>query len=299
MAFPSSAETPPSLSEYGMSYSGYAWGPKTALEIRKLDGVDMPAVRSGDAGRPRDHGMFVGLDVMGDREVIVEGDLHPLTGTLYEAETALAAATVPGGSIQVPLYLNLPGFGTLASLARVRKRQMPRDIMLTLGKLGKVTLLFASSDPKWYATPTRTASVSPPNSTLGFKFPMTFNLSFGGGTVAGSLAVTNAGNIETRPLLTVEGPCENPSITNVTAPGSPNLKFNLTIAAGAKLVIDTDLHTATYYTAGSTLGSSRVATLAYGSQWWILEPGISTIQFLAGSTGEGKLSVQWASAYVI
>jgi Phage tail protein len=182
-------------------------------------------------------------------------------------------------------------------MARIRKRQMPRNIELALGGLGKVALMFAADDPRWYAQ-TQQASVTPPTKTAGFSFPMKFPLSFGGGSVAGSLAVTNAGNIETRPLLIVEGPCESPSITNITAEGSPNLQFNLTIASGAKLVIDTDFHTATYYTAGTTLGSTRLGTLAYGSEWFTLGVGTSTLQFLAG-TNEGTLSVQWASAWIL
>jgi hypothetical protein len=297
ISFPSYGTSWPVLSAYQMSFAGYVMGPGTALEIKELTGVDMPAVRSGDSGRPRDHGMFRGLDVMGGREPGLTGDLHPLSGTLEAAEEALSNATIPGGSEDTPLFLNLPGWGTLACMARVRKRQMPRDIQLSLGKLGKVALLWAADDPRWYSQ-TQQASVVPPTKTAGFSFPLKFPLSFGGGSVAGSLAVTNAGNIETRPLLIVEGPCESPSITNVTAEGSPNLTFNLTIASGAKLVIDTDLHTATYYGPGSTVGSTRLGTLVYGSQWFTLGVGTSTIQFLA-ATSEGQMSVQWASALIL
>jgi hypothetical protein len=296
--FPKYGEAVPSLPAYGMAFNGYVWGPNTNLEIKQLDGIDLPTVRTGDAARPRDHGLFRGLDVMAGREVIVTAELHQKVGSFQEAEQALAAATVPGGTEDTPLYLNLPGYGTLASMARVRKRQMPRDVQLSLGNLGKVSLLFACDDPRWYG-PTLSESVTPPSTTLGFKFPLTFNMSFGGGSVSGAMSVTNLGNIETRPLLTVEGPCQNPSITNVSAPGSPNLTFNMTIASGAKLVIDTDLHTATYYTAGSTLGSTRLGTLMYGSQWWTLPVGASTIQFLSGATGEGRLVVNFASAYLI
>jgi hypothetical protein len=242
--------------------------------------------------------MFRGLDVMAGREPSLTSDLHALSGTTQEAEAAIANATIPGGSEDTPLFVNLPGWGTLACMARVRKRQMPRDIELSLGKLGKVALLWAADDPRWYAE-TKQASVVPPSKTAGFSFNVKFNLSFGGGSVAGSLAVTNAGNIETRPLLIVEGPCENPSITNITAEGSPNLTFNLTIASGAKLVIDTDLHTATYYGPGATIGSTRLGTLAYGSQWFTLAANTtSTLQFLA-ATSEGQLSVQWANAFIL
>jgi hypothetical protein len=298
MAFPAYGTEVPFLTAWQMEFHGQALGSGTILELTKLEGIDMPAVRSGDAGRPRDHGAFAGLDVMGEREITVSADLHSTeTVTFKEAWEQAAESFVTSGSIQYPLFLNTPAFGTLATLVRLRKRQMPVDILFTLGNLAKVTLLFVGTDPRWYA-PTQSASVTPPTSTAGFSFPLKFPFTFGGGGVAGALSVTNAGNIETRPLLIVEGPCENPSVTNARAPGSPNLTFDLLMNAGDRLVIDTDMHTATYYTAGTTVGYTRLYTLAQGSQWFTLEPGKSTIQFLSTS-GEGQLTVQWASAWIL
>lgn len=70
--------------------------------------------------------------------------------------------------------------------------------------------------------------------------------------------------------------------------------------AGDQLVIDTDMHTATYFTAGSTIGGNRVQTLAPGSQWWSLAPGVNSIQFLTSDpTSTGTLAVQYASAYIL
>jgi hypothetical protein len=272
-------------------------GPGTNLELTKLEGIDMPAVRSGDAGRPRDHGSFAGLDVMGEREITVAADLHNKPGaTFSEAWEEVAQATVPGGSIQYPLFLCTPVWGTLATLVRVRKRSMPVDITFTLGNLARVMFLFAGTDPRWYA-PAQVLTAKPA-SVGGFSFPFSFSFSFGGGSVAGLLSVNNAGYIETRPVLTVEGPCVNPAITNVAAPGAPTLAFTLTLGAGERLVIDTDLHTAKVYSAGSTVGSTRLGSLVAGSKWWTLNPGVSLLQFLAGS-GEGTLSCEWASAYII
>jgi hypothetical protein len=270
-------------------------GPGTNLELTGLEGIDMPAVRSGDAGRARDHGAFAGLDLMGEREVIIKGDLHNLTGTFSEAWQECANATVPGGTIQYPLFLNTATWGTLSTLVRVRKRQMPVEITFTLGNLAKVMFLFAGTDPRWYG-PTQQRSVKPPASVGGFTWPLKWNLKWGGGGYTGALSVTNAGNIETRPILTVEGPCTNPSIQNATAPGGPTLTFGLTLLAGETLVIDTDMHTAILYSSGSTAGSARAGLLTAGSKWWTLEPGTSTIQFLGS---EGALTVEYASAWII
>jgi Phage tail protein len=298
MAFPAYGTEVPYLTAWQMEFHGQALGSGTILELTKLEGIDMPTIRSGDAGRPRDHGAFAGLDVLGEREITVSADLHGTnTVTFKEAWEQAAESFVTSGSTQYPLFLNTPAFGTLATLVRLRKRQMPVDILFTLGNLAKVTLLFVGTDPRWYGE-TQQVTVNPPTIT-GFSWPINWPLSWGGGKYSGQASITNAGNIETRPLLIVEGPCVNPTIINATAPGSPGLTFNLTLTAGERLVIDTDMHTATLYSsAESTVGSTRLGKLVAGSQWWTLEPRTSTIQFLS-NTGEGKLLIQYASAWII
>jgi hypothetical protein len=288
----------PSLSNYQWSFNGYTFGANTNLELRKIEGIDLPNVRTGDAGRPRDHGRFLGLDVMDGRDITLTGDLHNKTGTWAEAVSALAAATVPGGSVELPLFLCLPEYGTLATTTKVRKRNMPRDITYVLGNLATVTLLLGCSDPRFYATPTQITTASAASATAGFKFPLTFPLSFGGGSLAGVLSLNNTGDIDTRPILTVNGPCAAPSITNASVAGAPNLTFNVTLNSGERLVIDLDLHTATQFSSTSTAGATRLGTLQPGSTWFTCPPAVSTIQFLSG-TGEGTLSAEWAPAYVI
>jgi len=283
------------LAEWQWLFRGYKFGPKTSLEVREIEGLDLPVVRSGDSGRPRDQGMFIGLDVLAGREITIEGDLQPPSSSFQAAWEALATATVPTGTEQYPLQVHLPGYGVLTCNARVRKRQIPVDIQFTLGKLAKVTLLFAAADPRWYGA-TQEVSVKPPLSVGGFTWPLKWPLKWGGGGYTGALSVTNAGNFETRPVLTIEGPCVNPSIQNATAPGGPTLAFNLTLGAGERLVINTDMHIATLYSSPTTPGSARTGTLIAGSRWWTLEPGTSTIQFLAS---EGALSVEYASAWII
>lgn len=299
--FPSPAVSVPALTNYQFWFNGLTMGPGTNLEILKLEGLDLPNMRTGDAGRPRDRGRFVGADFLDGRDITITAQLAATPTTSFATgwgQVAAATAPTPGGTIESPLYLNLPGFGTLVTQARVRKRNMPIDITFALGNLANVTLMFSSSDPCWYSTPTLNPSVSPPGTSAGFAFPLSFPLSFGGGGVAGSLSVTNNGDIDVRPLLVITGPCTNPSVT--LASTGANLTFGLTMNTGDQLVIDTDMHTATFFTSGSTIGSTRLYTLVQGSQWFSLPPGASTLQFLTGDpTASGTLTVEYASAYVI
>ena len=296
MAFPAVGVTPPTLQPWQLSWLGYTIGAFQPLEYTKLDGLDMSGVRTGDAGRARDRGRFIGLDEMDGRDITLTGEVL-LTSTNWQA---LAAVLVPGGTVESPLFIAIPGWGTLASMCRVRKHTLPIDIQAVLGQLASVTIQWSGSDPCFYTTPTQSPSVTPPGTTAGFSFPLHFPLSFGGGTLAGVISIDNTGNIESRPLLVVTGPCTNPSITNSSAPGSPNVTFDLTMATGDTLVIDMDMHTATYFTAGSTIGGNRLASRARGSQWWSLQPGTNTIEFLTSDpTATGTLTVEYASAIIL
>lgn len=301
MAFPAYGTAVPPLQDYQLNFNNqYTFGAGTALEIKSINGVEMPTVRSGDSGRPRAHGLFAGLDLLGGGEVTIEGDLRPDDVSFEHARAELAAATVPTGSEQYPLFMCLPGYGTLVTLARWRKRSIPLDVTYALGELAKVTLLLASTDPKWYSTPTQQLSVSPPGQIGGSTLPLTFPLTFREGSEAGVLSIENTGNIETCPILVVEGPCPDPSITLASAEGSPNLTFELSLNAGDRLVLDTDMETAMLYASGSTIGVTRRYALMSGSQWFTLPPGPSTLQFLT-SDGDpsGLLTCQWASAQVL
>jgi hypothetical protein len=129
------------------------------------------------------------------------------------------------------------------------------------------------------------------------------------GTVAPSgVTVTNAGNTETRPVLVINGPVTNPSVSNASITGGPTLQFSnpnqtgYTVAAGDQLVIDTDTHSILYYVGGVSSGSapaSRGSWLVPGSTWWDLPPGANLIQFLSQDSAAvaGTVQIQWASAY--
>ncbi len=293
---------PATLAPWQIVYNNLTFGGDTAYKLKQIDGLDLPTVRTGDAGRPRDPGAFIGLDVLGGRDgLTLTGQMQADSVSFENAWSLLAAATVPGGTTELPMFINVPGFGTLAAGMRVRRRQMPVNIQFVLGKLADFVIQFAGSDPRLYSTPTLSPTVGLPSPSAGFTFPLSFPLAFGGGTVAGVITATNTGNIEMRPIVTITGPCIYPSIANASVPGSPTLQFGVTLNLGDQLVIDTDLHTANLFSAGSQIGSTRLDTLQPGSAWWTIQPGINIIQFLSKDSTPvaGTLEVTYASAWLL
>lgn len=302
--FPAADVTTPTTAPYQFYYNGFYIGPNSAFELKKINGLWLPNVRSGDSGRPREHGLFAGLDVLGGSEVTLEGDLHASSEESFQEaleNLALVTAPIPDGVTETPLYFNLPGYGLLVKMCRVRKREIPIDITYVLGELASVAVLLASIDPRVYSAPTVSQSVTPPGTGGGFTFPLKFPLKFAGSGPVGELSVVNAGNIDSPLVMVIEGPCHEPSITLASAPGAPNLTFELSMNEGDRLVLSSDLHTALYYTAGSSFGADRLDALAEGSQWFSLPAGgTSTIQFLTNDPEPtGLLTVESCSARII
>ena len=199
-----------------------------------------------------------------------------------------------GGTIEKPLYVGYPGLGTLVMMCRLRKRQIPTEISFAFGNLATVTALFTALDPRLYgATKATVSGPSIPASSM--KFPLTFPFSFGGGSFISSVKLTNSGDFETRPRIIIEGPMVYPRVWA----GENILAFDIELEAGAKLELDTDLHTATYYGPGSTVGEAALSTIVPGSEWFTLQPGETTVYWTSSSYNMGQVTYEVASAHLL
>ena len=310
MAFPTTAA--PSLSNYQISYNGLTMGPGTAYGIQQLSGLDLPTLSSGDAQRPRDHGQFLGYNFYQGRDITITGDINADSTSFTHAIQTLATATVDQIANEYPLWFQFPNLPVLGSMVRPIKRAIPVDVNW-VGGLASMSMLFHASDPRLYAT-SQSASAGLGTPVGGLPFNVTFNASFGGGTVAGIATCVNSGNIDTRPTFTITGPCTNPTIYSATSGYSITLtnpsQTGYTVLAGDQVVIDTDLHSVNYYSGGIAAGNPapRRFWIKAGSTWPnvvngvnALGPGTNIIQFTSqdSSAVTGTLSVNWCSAYML
>lgn len=297
MSFPLASAPVPTLTPYQFSYGGYTFGSGTSFRLTKIDGLDLPVVRSGDSGRPRQPGMFRGLDVLGQREITVQGDIgKDATSFGHSLQEARKALKPPAdGVTEEPLWVNYPLIGTVCSMARVRKRAIPVDFTFVAGSLARgVTVLFVASDPKLYgATLEKTLVSAVPNSP--WSFPLGFPTPAGTGGYYGTTTLTNAGEVETFPRILIEGPCLNPAVLSTTAGRA--IAYAIEIPSGGMLELDTEAHTALYFSPGSSVGQA-VSALMPGSEWWGLAPGSNSVEFSPG-TGEatGQATFEYAPAY--
>lgn len=303
MSFPSPALPAPALADYQCSFKGLVFGGIVdggRYHLVKLPkGIDVPAIVGGDVQRALDQGELIGVDLLGGRDIELEQIITGAEGTLDDARQKLAGVMGAAGVVESPLYLQLPS-GVFACMCRPRKHAtgITSNTLIAGGEVA-LSMLHAT-DPRWYAVPTKSATVGLPTSLGGMHFPAVFPIVFGGGGVGGVLDVRNNGTIEMRPILVVTGgpvPCVKPEMANISLPGAPTMTFDITLSEGDTLTIDTDFQTVIYTPAGAPAGASRRNTLTPGSRWWNLPTGLSVITFKA-SAGEGAtLTVQSADAF--
>lgn len=311
MPFPSPSLAPPALNLYQLSYGGLAFGGvgRTVNQVQSMV-IDMPDVAGGDVQRAMDQGEFVGLDVLPGKDVTIVQTIgranptgFPVTAAealaLDQAVQALGGVMAPGGVTERPLYLQLPS-GLFACMCRPRRHSCPFDINRVMAGGVIATTMLHATDPRWYAAPSKTATVGLPAPAGGLSFPVSFPATFGGGGAGGILTVYNYGLFEMRPVLVIAGPCTNPVVSNLSIPGAPAIGVALTLAAGDTLTIGTDLRSIVFTAAGTSAGSSRRNALMSGSTWWNLPPGANQIEFTTGDAMQvaGTLTVQSADAYL-
>ena len=301
----------PTLSNWQVQYQGTAAAAVVFgalpifLQDKGLEGFDLPATRTGDSNRPRARGEFIGLDEFSGRDLTLTLDIGGSSlgsyATTQAALNAIIAATNTAdvGNVEYPMFVQIPNRPLLGIMAKARKRAFTPSLAMSLGSLAQGYIIqWHATDPFFYSQ-TTTSSIGLPTPGTGMSVnPLSFPISFGAGGGSSILTLTNAGDVECYPQLTVTGPCTYPSISNLTT--GQVIQFGVTMATSDKLVIDTDLKTATYYAAGSpNAGYSVMSTILQGWSWWNLAPGATQIQFAStdSTSVAGTLAVAWASAY--
>ncbi len=304
MSFPAATLSYPALQTWQWWFQGVTLGPGTNYGLKKVEGLSLPHIRSGDSGRARDHGEFIGLDLSAARDVTLTLDIGPSdapTGpTFAEAFNTLANVMLPGAMTETPLYFGHPTRGLVAFMTRSRKMPVNLDITVALGGMAQnVPIQFHCTDPRMYSVPTSLNTCGLPNFS-GLTFPLTFPLSFGGAIGNYTIIAMNSGNFDCRPLLTITGPCLNPRVTLTTVSGQPSVGFNVGLNTGDTLVVDMDSHSVLLTSFGSASSASRASSLAPGSTWWSLQPGENVVEFSqsSGADTAGTLAMQWASAWL-
>lgn len=274
--------------------------PSTPYGITKLEGLAKPDVRSGNTDKAQFPGAWIGMNQLKPRQITVTLDImKTTTETLPQVVAPLRGMCSTEGSTEYPLWLQLPGFPLVCCMARVLKAPRNWDVLADLGGLIKdAPIMFEATDPYFYLAPTTSTSIGLPSPASGMVFPVSFNLSFGGGITPNEATVTNAGNVTCFPVLVFNGPCINPTCANTSIAGTPTLSFDIQLFSGDQLVVDCSTGAVLYYASGSSVGVPLPNIVNSGSEFWGLPPGSSVVAFNSHDTSSaaGTVGVWWASA---
>lgn len=254
-------------------------------DLEPVEGWNRPApVTEGFEQRNADHGGWRRPNYYEPRDLELKGLLNPVTAGwsgLNAAWSTLRAAVPSFDS--VTLTVAEPGRPVLqADVVQVG------EPITTPGDLGwafSVPLL--AVDPRLYDTDESTDSTGLPITSGGLSLPLTLPLTIGATTSSGMLSGFNAGDVATRPVFTITGPC--PAGASLTHDSGRRLYIPEAVPAGSVLTIDTDARTALL---------DGVALRVVTGSWFEFEPGMNTVQFAASSYDAGAtLGVSFRSAW--
>lgn len=298
------------MAEIGIPYSldtplgtiDFAQDGGDGIQIRGVAGLDGAPIRAPVSNRPQSDGLILhnfwrsgiypvlngiikstsqGSDAAClEYRRELEDTLRAYTGSLIRAEGTLR--WTPSGAAERQITVRL--------LDAV-------NITGSTGPIKEWVAAFVSADSLIYAAiedENDTNPILPGVST--FSLPFTFPFSLGTETTGGDAEVVNLGTVATWPTLEIHGPATSPTVRNVTT--GKELRFtDLALEAGDYIEVDTHRELLTLN------GSPLVSMLRYlepsTSEFWQLEPGPNSIQFLGGTVGSGaKVTVRWRDAYI-
>lgn len=256
-----------------------------------LAGLGSPGIRLEGYNRPGEHGYTVAHHLYGQRIITLQGVIKGADAASYAANRqALEQAVslqLDANNVPVPRLLQLTDLNY--GLWQVPVTTQAFHCEQENPTFAKWLLNLTTTSYVIEAATASSASLSLPLSG-GIHFPVLFPVRFGAGA-GGSATAVNTGTAPAKPLLTIAGPCSNPTLYN-DATGE-KLGFALTLLAGDVLTIDCAARTVVQ---GSN--TNKMAALTTGSKFWGLNPGSSTLRFTADAYDAGSATVTWHSAYI-
>ncbi|MEU1421468.1 hypothetical protein [Kitasatospora sp. NPDC005751] len=248
--------------------AGVAW----AIGKDGLKGWSGSAVRTQYTDREADHGAWAGKTYLGARVITLAGTVTaPDLSTLDAAAEQLFAAAATTDTILVVAE-------TIPKQCTVRRSGEPLWDPET-DRVARYSVMLTAADPRRYSTTLQSVSTALPVSSGGLTLPLTMPLTITAGSSSGSITLTNAGTIGTRPRFTITGPVTAPVIL-VQYPNSTvqQLAYSDTLVAGDSLLIDADARAVTL---NGTVSRRRYLS----GSWPEIPPGQTvTVQWTASSS---------------
>lgn len=279
------------VTDYQFETQGLTMGPGTPYIVTDWTGYGTPDMRNSDDPWPLDHGTMTGPEYYDGRgvtlSVVVRGDSP--SDAVDNADALLAAWQLDtrqdGFNEVAPLTVKIPG----RAARRLHGRPRRASLSPTSIRSSRVdaTLEYFAPDPRWYSADLRSEVLNIGTPATGRSYPRQYNYGYGGGQ-SNSTTLVNAGNFETRPVITITGTCNNPRIQNVTT--GRTLRLNISLTSPDFLVVDCAKRTV-------LLNGTASRYAAKVGDWLELAAGANQIRLLTDA-GSPIVSVDWRDAWL-
>lgn len=290
------------LEDWQHELGGVLIGRGTDVQVRAIEGLGQPPVRSSDVEPPSEDGLWLGRDYYGGRTIRIDAAIRIISqpGSVLDRlaalqDTADTPAVRGAGGTTMDLRLKLPG--RPARTVRGRLRKLEPDLTQMIHGFAPCDIEFQAADHLFYDDDAVGTTSIPLGllSSGGLTFPLMFPFTIAGDPRAvgrpGYLEV--AGTAPAWPVLRVAGPCANPTITHVAT--GHTLTVQTTLAAGEWVEIDTRPGWRTVLRENG--GSAPLAPRSRIDEF-VLSPGLNEIQWTATDpTLTSTLAVTWWPTY--
>jgi hypothetical protein len=251
-------------------------------QLLKVQGWDSPPTSGQVVQRSNDHGGFATPQFYGARQITATIQATAPTQVLRDFARTLLQRAVPVNRLATFTY-NEP----TPKSAQVRRSGAVTETYPTLMDV-VFTVGLVAPDPRKYGA-ARNALANGRPVVNGITTPLTPPVVMPPNAPPATVAVTNAGNFETRPVITLAGPISAPAAVNLST-GQTVSWTNLVMAAGDVMTIDMD--------AKQGILNGQLVAADFSSAWWVLPPGPSTVS-MGGSPASGSwMNVAWSDAYM-
>lgn len=159
-----------------------------------------------------------------------------------------------------------------------------------------VTPTFWAPNPFFY-DPTQVTQTLAITGDSGITFPITFPITFGSTSIDSYIYPNNTGDVETWPMLRLNGPGSEPVIENEITEKKIELD-SLTLAAGDYVTIDMENATVTWYDASAGTTTSIIEKLSNDSEFWPLARGENVIHVTMTDAVAGSIILSYYLRYL-
>jgi hypothetical protein len=258
------------------------------IDIDKVTGLDSPEFRETTREHEGTDGGFLDAEFERGRDIILEGTAYCTVGSEEPFLDSLKYNYAPVRS-PVPFYIKAPGVNERFINVKSRGISYDWDNLRRLG-MTRIQFKMYAEDPRIYDS--QEISLTIPFSGFvgtGFGFNFGFDFGFGSAVLPPGGVVTNTGNRPTPAIITISGPVTDPRVTNDTL--GFTLSFDIDLGGSDVLVVDLLNRTAILN------GVVNVRGALIDPDWWLLEPGVNSIIYTAGSGSGSSLTVTFHPAW--